>query len=136
MGQNLTALGLQLDLLRMDLETVSPETCARIAEIQKVLEAMMEEVREYSYELNPSDRGAGRPAAGAGPAGGAHPRRVSRAAVRLNVDPSLKIDPKIAAALYQIAQEAVENAVQHSSCSAIEIAVKSTRTGTASGSSR
>ena len=32
--------------------------------------------------------------------------------------------------MYQIAQEAVENAVQHSSCSAIEIAVKSTRTGT------
>ena len=32
--------------------------------------------------------------------------------------------------MYQIAQEAVENAVQHASCSAIEIAVKSTRTGT------
>jgi signal transduction histidine kinase len=29
--------------------------------------------------------------------------------------------------MYQIAQEAVENAVQHANCSAIEIAVKSTR---------
>jgi signal transduction histidine kinase len=47
--------------------------------------------------------------------------------IRLNVDPSLKIDPKLASALYQIAQEAVENAVQHSGCSLIEIAVKSTR---------
>jgi signal transduction histidine kinase len=49
---------------------------------------------------------------------------------RLNVDPSLKLDKKIATAVYQIAQEAVENAVQHSGCSAIEIAVKSSRTAT------
>ena len=63
-GQNLTALGLQLDLIRMDLETVSPETCARVVEIQKLLEEMMESVREYSYELNPStvERAGLRPA--------------------------------------------------------------------------
>ena len=53
-GQNLTALGLQLDLIRMDLETTSPDVCARIGEMQKLLEEMMEDVREYSYELNPS----------------------------------------------------------------------------------
>jgi signal transduction histidine kinase len=128
-GQNLTALGLQLDLIRMDLEGVSPETCGRIAEIQKLLEGMMEEVREYSYALNPStveraglrfalDRLAGRI------------RERFSGTLRLNVDPSLKLDKKIAVALYQIAQEAVENAVQHSCCSMIEIAVKSSRTGT------
>jgi signal transduction histidine kinase len=128
-GQNLTALGLQLDLIRMDLETVSPETCGRIAEIQKLLEEMMEQVREYSYALNPStvERAGLRPALD---------RLVVRlrdrftGALRLNVDPSLKLDKKIAVALYQIAQEAVENAVQHSSCSMIEIAVKSSRAGT------
>ena len=49
--------------------------------------------------------------------------------MRLNMDPSLKINPKIAPALFQIAQEAAENALQHSYCSLIEIAVKSTRTG-------
>ncbi len=128
-GQNLTALGLQLDLVRMDLESVSPDTCGRIAEIQKVLGDMMEEVREYSYALNPStvERAGLRPA-------------LDRLAVRirdrftgtlrLNVDPSLKLDKKIAVAIYQIAQEAVENAVQHSCCSMIEIAVKSSRAGT------
>ena len=47
-----------------------------------------------------------------------------------NVDPSLKLGPHHALALYEIAKEAVENAVQHSSCSSIEISVKSTRTGT------
>src|SRR5581483_9781114 len=127
-GQNLTALGLQLDLVRMDLETISPESSAHLAEIQKMLETMMEQVREYSYALNPSivERAGLRPALD---------RLVSRirprfvGSVRLSADPSLKIDNKIATPLYHIAQEAVENAVQHASCSAIEIAVKSTRKG-------
>jgi signal transduction histidine kinase len=127
-GQNLTAFGLQLDLIRMDLETISPDTCQRVAETQHVLESVMENVREYSYELNPSavERAGLRSALD---------RLVVRirqrfaGAVRVNVDPSLKLDPKIASAMYQIAQEAVENAVQHSSCSVIEIAVKSTRSG-------
>jgi PAS domain S-box-containing protein len=127
-GQNLTALGLQLDLMRMDLETISPEICGRIGELQTMLEEMMEAVREYSYELNPStvERAGLRPALDrlAG-----RVRERFTGAVRINVDPSVKIDPKIASALYQIAQEAVENAVQHSSCSLIEIAVKSTRSG-------
>jgi signal transduction histidine kinase len=127
-GQNLTALGLQLDLVRMDLETLSPETGEHIAEIQKMLGVMMEEVREYSYELNPAtvERAGLRPALD---------RLVSRVrlrfpgVLRVNADPSLKLDPKVASALFHIAQEAVENAVQHAACSAIEIAVKSTRKG-------
>ncbi len=129
-GQNLTALGLQLDLIRMDLENAQPETCARVIEIQRILEAVMQRVREYSYELNPStveraglrsalDRLTGRI------------RGRFTGALRVNVDPSLKVDPKIASAMYQIAQEAVENAIQHASCSAIEIAIKSTRGVTA-----
>jgi signal transduction histidine kinase len=128
-GQNLTALGLQLDLIRMDIELVSPETSARAKELQKLLEEMMESVREYSYELNPStvERAGLRPALDR--LAGRIRERFS-GALRLNVDPFLKIEPKLAIALYQIAQEAVENAVQHASCSTIEIAVKSTRTGT------
>jgi signal transduction histidine kinase len=128
-GQNLTAFGLQLDLIRMDLEAISPQTCARIAEIQKTLEDMMEEVREYSYELNPStvERAGLRPALD---------RLASRlrqrftGSLRIKADPSLKLDAKIASALFHIAQEALENAVQHAGCSNIEIAVKSTRKAT------
>jgi PAS domain S-box-containing protein len=129
-GQNLTALGLQLDLIRMDLENTLPETCARVVEIQRILEAMMQRVREYSYELNPAtveraglrsalDRLTGRI------------RGRFTGSVRVNVDPSLKIDPKIASAMYQISQEAVKNAVQHAGCTVIEIAIKSTRGRTA-----
>jgi len=128
-GQNLTAFGLQLDLIRMDLESVSPENCARIAEIQKLLEEMMEKVREYSYELNPSavERAGLRPALDR--LSGRIRERFA-GTLRINVDPSLKLDKKIATAFYHIAQEAVENSVQHSGCSAIEIAIKSSRTGT------
>ena len=128
-GQNLTALGLQLDLMRMDLESISPETCRHIGDIQKLLEEMMERVREYSYELNPStvERAGLRPALDR--LAGRIRDRFS-GTLRINVDPSLKLDPKLASALYQILQEAVENAVQHSGCSVLEIAVKSTRTGT------
>jgi signal transduction histidine kinase len=127
-GQNLTALGLQLDLARMDVESVSPETCVRITEIQKVLETIMEQVREYSYHLNPSavERAGLRSALDRLTV---HIRGRFTGGLRVNVDPSLKIDPRIASAFYHIAQEAIENAVQHSSCSTIEIAVKSTRTG-------
>jgi PAS domain S-box-containing protein len=127
-GQNLTAMGLQLDLMRMDLSATAPDICNRIGEIQKLLEAMMEQVREYSYSLNPStvERAGLRAALD---------RLVVRirerfpGSIRVNLDPSLKIDPKRASAMYQVAQEAVENAVQHAACSAIEIAVKSSRIG-------
>jgi PAS domain S-box-containing protein len=127
-GQNLTAFGLQLDLLRMDLETVSQECCSRIVEIQRLLETVMEEVRDYSYELNPStvERSGLRSALDRLTA---RLRTRFTGAVHLNVDPSLKFDPKIAVALYHIVQEAAENAVQHAGCSIIEIAVKSSRSG-------
>jgi signal transduction histidine kinase len=129
-GQNLTALGLQLDLARMDVEAGSPDAANRLASVQQLLESMMEEVRDFSYELNPNvveraglraalDRYVGRV------------RARFAGVIRVNVDPNLGINPKIAAALYAIAQEAIKNSLRHSSCSTIEIAVKSTRTGPA-----
>lgn len=125
-GQNLTAMGLQLDLVRMDLADISPGVSSRIVEVQKMLETMMEEVREYSYALNPStvERAGLRVALDRLTL---RVRERFTGTLRVNVDPSVKIDPKIASAMYQVAQEAVENAVQHAACSAIEIAVKSTR---------
>jgi PAS domain S-box-containing protein len=128
-GQNLTALGLQLDVVRMDLESVSPATCAHVSEIQQLLGAMMEEVREFSYRLNPSivERAGLRPALDRLVEG---LRTRFTGTLRVSVDPSLKLDRRTARAMYRIAQEALENSVQHASCSTIEIALKSTRTGT------
>ncbi len=128
-GQNLTALGLQLDLIRMELDTIAPDVCVRIGEMQGVLEEIMADTREYSYELNPSavERTGLRAALDRLTA---RLRQRFPGNLRLNVDPSLKLETEIAQAMFHIAQEAVENSVQHSGCSAIEIAVKSTRTGT------
>jgi signal transduction histidine kinase len=127
-GQNLTAFGLQLDLMRMDLEGISPDVCNRIVEMQHVLEEMMEGVRDYSYELNPStvERAGLRPALDRL---SVRIRERFSGSLRINVDPSFKLDPKVATALYQIAQEAVENAVQHSGCTMIEVTAKPARSG-------
>ncbi len=125
-GQNLSAAGLKLDLLRMDLEPSSPQACAALAEVQHILEAVMEDVRDFSYELNPAmvertglhaalDRLAGRM------------RARFPGALRLKADPSIKIPPNKAVALFHIAQEAVQNAVQHAACTSIDIVVKSGR---------
>ena len=134
-GQNLTALGLQLDLIRMDLESVSPRSCVRIGGIQKLLEEMMESSPGVQLQAEPVHGGAGRLAPALDRLA-VRMRERFTGTLRLNVDPSLKLDKQIAVPLYQIAQEAVENAVQHSSCSVIEIAVKSTRAGTPLGSPR
>jgi signal transduction histidine kinase len=114
----------------MDLSALSPETCERIGELQKLLETMMEQVREYSYSLNPStvERAGLRVALDRL---AARMRERFTGNLRVNVDPSLKLDPRLASAMYQVAQEAVQNSVQHAACSAIEIAVKSTRIGPA-----
>ncbi|HMD70476.1 MAG TPA: ATP-binding protein [Bryobacteraceae bacterium] len=127
-GQNLTAFGLQLDLLRMDLERSAPEACSHIGELQKLLGTVMEQVRDYSYELNPSavERAGLRSAVDRL---AARLRGRFTGVMRINVDPSLKFDPRIATAMFQILQEAVENAVQHAGCSTIDIAVKSTKNG-------
>ena len=128
-GQNLTALGLQLDLIRMDLESAAPEVGARVAEVQKVLGEMMEHVREYSYELNPAtvERAGLRTALDRL---AIRVRQRFSGMLRVNVDPSLKIEPKLAIAIYQIVQEAVQNAVEHSGCSSIDISLKTVRVGT------
>jgi signal transduction histidine kinase len=47
-GQTLTAVGLQLELLRMDS---GPEAAARVAGIQRLLEQAIERVRELSRQL-------------------------------------------------------------------------------------
>jgi signal transduction histidine kinase len=127
-GQNLTAFGLQLDLIRMDLESTAPDQGGRIAELQKLLEDMMESVRDYSYRLNPATvERAGLRSALDRLAG--HIRERFAGTLRLNVDPSLKIAPRIASAMFRIAEHAVDNAVQHSGASVVEIAIRSTRSG-------
>jgi signal transduction histidine kinase len=122
-GQNLTAIGLQLDLARMDLEAVSPEACHRLEEAQATIETVMEAVRQFSYALNPStvERTGLQPALD---------RLRSRAleqfngSLHLDLDPDLRVEPRLASPLFKIIQEAVDNAVRHAVCSSIEVELK------------
>jgi signal transduction histidine kinase len=59
-GQVMSAVGLQLELLRMDFEKAAPEISARTAEIQQLLERALVHVRTLVSELNPEPlKGAG-----------------------------------------------------------------------------
>lgn len=122
-GQVLSAIGLQMDLLRMDLEEGVTGAPKRILEIQKFLEQAVAHVRDLSYELNPSivertglklalERLAGRC------------RRSFPGNVRLTFDPAVRVPIEIATALYKIAEQALDNALRHAHATRIAIAFK------------
>jgi len=127
-GQTLSAAGLQLDALRMDLEDRVPDIGERTREIQELLERLVEQIRNLSYTLNPSiaertglkaalDRLVGRS------------RQEFPGTVRLFSDPSVRVAPEVVSSLYKIAELAVENAVRHSGGSVIELLLKNSQAG-------
>jgi signal transduction histidine kinase len=129
-GQSLSAAGLQLDLLRMDLAASALPVPQRIGEIQAMLDTVMGLVRDVNRELNPAvaertglraalDLLAGRLRTDFG------------GNVRVFADAAAQPPPETAAALYRIAQEAAGHAVRRAGCSAIEILLKSLRSGPA-----
>lgn len=127
-GQVLSAIGLQLDLLRMDIAENVEDCSRRITEIQKVLEFAVTQVRDLSYELNPSiveraglqfalDRLVGRY------------RKDARVPIRLLFDPSVRLPLDAGTVVYKIAEEALDNAVRHSGGSKIEVLVRPAKQG-------
>jgi len=122
-GQVLSAVGLQLDVLRLDYKDQVPEIVARTTEIQNLLERAMKQVRDLSYLLNPAiveraglhsalDRLVGRS------------RTLFPGPIRLLLDSSVRIPPDVGTAFYRIAEQAIENAVQHSAATLIEVLLK------------
>ncbi len=53
-SQVLSAVGLQLDAIRMDFREQGPGLDSRTIEIQELLEQAIEQLRDISNELNPS----------------------------------------------------------------------------------
>jgi signal transduction histidine kinase len=53
-GQTISAVGLQLELLRMDYENSVPEIASRTSSIQKLLEGALNPLRELVSQLDPS----------------------------------------------------------------------------------
>jgi signal transduction histidine kinase len=127
-AQLLSSAGLQLDILRMDLQDRVPEIVSRTAEIQGLLDRVVSHVRHLSYELNPDivERAGLQPALDllAG-----RFRRVFPGEIHLAYATSVHIPTEVGVAMEKIAEEALANAVQHASCDQIRILVKSTRDG-------
>jgi len=129
-AQILSGAGLQLDILRMDLQERVPEIVSRTAEIQSLLERVVRHIRHLSYELSPDIAKR----AGLQPALDllvGRFRRVFAGGLRLDYAPSIHIPVEVGVAMEKIAEEAVSNAVRHANCDEIRIIVKPTGTGAA-----
>jgi signal transduction histidine kinase len=122
-SQILSAVGLQLDAMRMDFRGQAPAMDGRAAEIQELLEQAIEQLRDISNELNPSiveraglqfalDRLAGKM------------RADFPGTLRLHFDASLRVPTILAKAFYKMTECALETAMAAPGCSLIDIYVK------------
>jgi len=122
-SQIVSAVGLQLDAMRMDFRNDAPGIEHRAAEIQTMLELVIEQLRDISNELNPSiveraglqfalDRLAGKV------------RERFSGTLRLQLDPAALVPTTIAKPFYQIAECAIDEGMARQRCSLIEIQLK------------
>ncbi len=127
-SQVLSAVGLHLDVLRMDFVERHPEVAGRTAEIQQLLEKAIDEVRNLSRDLDPSmvER-AGLPSALSRMVGRC--RETHGAAVRLLMDPAAHVPIQTATALYRIAEQAMQNVLRHAPGAAVEVLLRPSRAG-------
>lgn len=128
-GQVLSAVGLQMDVLKLDFKSQIPDIVGRIHEIQKMLEHAVEQVRALSYDLNPAvveraglysalDRLAGRF------------RSQFSGTLRFQCETNVRLPLEIANVWYKIAELALDNAIQHAHASKIEVALRTTKKST------
>jgi signal transduction histidine kinase len=129
-AQILSAAGLQLDILKMDLADQVPEIAVRTAEVQELLDRAVKGVRDLSYHLNPDivERAGLRPALDRMVG---QLRKSFSGSMRLTFDSSVRAPSAIGTAMERIAEEAVTNAIRHAHCDQIEIIVKTIVAGVA-----
>ena len=122
-SQVLSAVGLQLDAMRMDFRDQAPGIDGRAGEIQELLEQAIEQLRDITNELNPSiveraglqfalDRLIGKVSA-----------RFS-GTLRLHFDASLRVPTLLATAFYKITGCVLDLAMATPGCSLIDVHVK------------
>jgi two-component system sensor histidine kinase UhpB len=122
-GQVLSAVGLQLGVLKLDFQGRVPELTDRINEIQGILDQAVRQVRALSYDLNPAvveraglqsslDRLVERY------------REEFKGSVRILYDSSVRVPLPVGNAWYKIAELALKNAATHSQATRIEVHVR------------
>ena len=121
-GQTLSAAGLQLDLLRMDIEEVLPDAARRLRETQQSLELAMESVRALNQRLNPASAGR----AGLGLALErlvASCRQHSASEFTLDYRATAPVTGPLANGLFGVARQALDNAVNHAAGAPVRVSV-------------
>ena len=128
-GQILSAVGLHLDVLKLDMQGRVPEIASRTAEIQTILEQAITIVRELSFELNPAivER-AGLQFALEQLCG--KYRDLFKGKVRLLYDQTIRVPLAAGNAIYRISELALENAVSHARAAQIEVLARRANGGT------
>jgi signal transduction histidine kinase len=122
-GQSLTALILNVEMLRMQAEQAQPALVEELERLKALAEATLEEVRKLIYDLRPTvldDLGLA-----AALRWYVHHQLEPRGLV---VDLKLelgetRLDPLVETAAFRIAQEALWNVVKHARASRVEVAL-------------
>lgn len=127
-AQLLSAAGLQLEILRMDVEERIPGIGSRTREIQTILDEIVMQVRDLSDDLSHEmvartglqsalDRLIGLQ------------RQSFAGKIRLLYDSSVRVPAHIGTALFRVVEQALDNAVRHSGAGRIEVIFKMTARG-------
>jgi len=122
-SQVLSAVGLQLDAMRMDFREQAPGIEVRATEIQSMLEQVIGQLRDISNEYNPSiveraglqfalDRLIGKL------------NKTFPGTIRLQFDPATRIPTQLANSFYKIAECGLRMASARPGCTLIEMQVK------------
>jgi signal transduction histidine kinase len=122
-GQTLSAVGMQMEALRLDFADREPGISEPILALERTLEELMQRIRDLSYELNPSivERVGLRFALERLVV---KYRRVRKGGgLRLAFDPDIRVPQPAANGFYRIAECALDHATRHTDCTWIEIRV-------------
>jgi PAS domain S-box-containing protein len=122
LGQNLTALGINLDIVHGELPSMLPATVTdRVMRMRAIVGEMVDTVRMVVSDLRPASLDS------YGLAGALHSYAQivsdrTRFEVRISSHGTeLRLEPEVELALFRIAQEALQNAAKHSGTTAAHI---------------
>jgi two-component system, NarL family, sensor histidine kinase UhpB len=125
-GQNLTAVVLELKHVRARIDSGESEA---LADAQELARETLEEVRRISYELRPAALDdLGLPSALRSLCSGIE-RRAGIAVELDTADGLPRLDGQVELAVYRVAQEALTNAARHARCSTVRVSLRPSGAG-------